>query len=907
MRPLVGRGAEREALRRVVADAVTERRLRAVVVAGAAGMGASALAGAAVADANALGAAVLRARAIPVQRVSPGGVAVAAGWIRNGGTATDVVGAVEDRARGAPAAVVVLEHLHDADRVTVAGLQQVVARLADAPVAIVVTTRDASAPPGDALVADIADAGGAVLTLEPLDDDQCVEIVEHELGARCGPRLRQLVSRAGGVPVAVVELVTGLAHQGRIRIDDDVAEVDGDNVPGSVRDTVLRRLAGVPPRALDVLHVAATMGEVVELVDLALVLGRSVSDVLADVAPERAEPLLEHNGPIAWFRHELMRDALYESMSPAVRAAVHAEIASVLATVGKPPAVVARHVVAAGGAAAPAVAVDAAWALRRDAPTLALDVARAALDASVTDAAVHDRLVTASLWPLVTQGALVDVETSARELLSRRHDPALDAELTWCLVASLQRQGQAASGRDELVRFLAVADLDPADRAFLSARVPIAHVLTGDLDAAAASADELLGTPALARVPDVAVGARVAKIFDEMARGDVVTANRLSAEVAQRLRDDPPTSSEGMGVVVPATLVEADRFDEARLAVADAARADAGRGDPSVVSVYDVWLVVIDALSGAWDDAVAGADAVRQAVADDGGAAVSALYALAYPAVVHLRRGALERAEADVATAERALEASGPQNGADIVLWARALLLEAGGATLDAAALLAMEWDLTARVRYFHSWRSIAPDLVRLALATGDRARATAVTEDAEEGSRRAGDVASARGAALRCRGLLDGDPDVLVAAADVLRDSPRRPDLVLAAEDAGVALAASNRRADAVALLSEARVLADAMSAHRDVRRLDSRLSLLGAAPRRVRRDAAASGWEALTAREAEVAALVAQGLTNPQIADRLVVSRHTVESHLKRIFLKLGAASRAQVAAEALRRANT
>jgi DNA-binding CsgD family transcriptional regulator len=58
------------------------------------------------------------------------------------------------------------------------------------------------------------------------------------------------------------------------------------------------------------------------------------------------------------------------------------------------------------------------------------------------------------------------------------------------------------------------------------------------------------------------------------------------------------------------------------------------------------------------------------------------------------------------------------------------------------------------------------------------------------------------------------------------------------------------------------------------------------------------------LTAREAEVVALVAEGLTNPQIADRLVVSRHTVESHLKRIFLKLGTASRSQVAAEALRR---
>jgi DNA-binding CsgD family transcriptional regulator len=327
-----------------------------------------------------------------------------------------------------------------------------------------------------------------------------------------------------------------------------------------------------------------------------------------------------------------------------------------------------------------------------------------------------------------------------------------------------------------------------------------------------------------------------------------------------------------------------------------------------VVSVYDVWLVVIDALAGAWDDAVAAGDAVWQAVRNDGGAAITALYALAHPAIVHVRRGDPDAAEVLVGVAERALEERGPQNGADVVLWARALVLEARGATADAAALLAMEWDLTSSVRYFQSWRSVAPDLVRLSLAAGDRDRAAAVTEDAEEGARRAADVPSARGAALRCRGLLDGDADALLGAVAAFRDSPRRPDLVAAGLEAGVALSAAGRRPDAVAVLDEVRTVAEAIGAARDLRTIESRLAQLGAGPRRSSRDRAQTGWESLTAREAEVVALAAEGLNNPQIAERLALSRHTVESHLKRIYLKLGVTSRTQLAAEALRRrANT
>ena len=132
-----------------------------------------------------------------------------------------------------------------------------------------------------------------------------------------------------------------------------------------------------------------------------------------------------------------------------------------------------------------------------------------------------------------------------------------------------------------------------------------------------------------------------------------------------------------------------------------------------------------------------------------------------------------------------------------------------------------------------------------------------------------------------------------LLAAAQRLRDETgycwRFP-----SEERSVTTA----HADALAALSDA-----ASTAITEGTNLDWRQAAAYAGRARGVRNRPHHGWASLTPTEQQVVALVAQGLTNPEIAARLFIGRTTVKTHLEHVFTKLNVRTRAQLAAEATR----
>ena len=100
--------------------------------------------------------------------------------------------------------------------------------------------------------------------------------------------------------------------------------------------------------------------------------------------------------------------------------------------------------------------------------------------------------------------------------------------------------------------------------------------------------------------------------------------------------------------------------------------------------------------------------------------------------------------------------------------------------------------------------------------------------------------------------------------------------------------------------LLEQAIEIYERLGATRDLARAEAVLRQAGIRRgRRGPRGRPRTGWHSLTPMELVVAELVAEGLSNPQIGDRLYISRRTVQTHLAHVFAKLDLTSRAQLAA--------
>jgi DNA-binding CsgD family transcriptional regulator len=213
----------------------------------------------------------------------------------------------------------------------------------------------------------------------------------------------------------------------------------------------------------------------------------------------------------------------------------------------------------------------------------------------------------------------------------------------------------------------------------------------------------------------------------------------------------------------------------------------------------------------------------------------------------------------------------------------------------------ALGW-ITAALEQPESWSavisvdpSVVPWAVRTALGTGAWSLTAELVNFAEELAASAPSGSSMAACALQARGLLIGDPDMLRSAAGMLGSGPRRLAEAEANEDAGDAFASRAMQESAVAHYERAARIYHVLGAQLGAHRIGSHLRKVGTRTLRVRRGSRPSiGWESLSSTELGVAKLVADGLTNRQIAGILYMSRYTVDTHLRHIFAKLGLSSR-------------
>jgi DNA-binding CsgD family transcriptional regulator len=257
----------------------------------------------------------------------------------------------------------------------------------------------------------------------------------------------------------------------------------------------------------------------------------------------------------------------------------------------------------------------------------------------------------------------------------------------------------------------------------------------------------------------------------------------------------------------------------------------------------------------------------------------------------------LDDAEAALAAACQQGDPPAGAVGAPLLLQSRARLRLAQhrheDALADARAAAARWAELGVGHPGVAGWRVDAADAL---VALGDPVTARELADEhlaladrlGLHGPTGAGLRALARAASLAERIAL------LERAAALLAHSPNRLEHTRALVDLGAALRRANRRTDARAPLRRALDLADRGGMRRLARRARHELRAAGARPRRT----ALSGIAALTPAEHRVAALAADGYSNREIAQRLYVTRRTVETHLTHAFQKLDVTNRAELA---------
>lgn len=186
--------------------------------------------------------------------------------------------------------------------------------------------------------------------------------------------------------------------------------------------------------------------------------------------------------------------------------------------------------------------------------------------------------------------------------------------------------------------------------------------------------------------------------------------------------------------------------------------------------------------------------------------------------------------------------------------------------------------------------------LVRGALAAGDSERAANMADATRRLAATIPGLPDMVAAADHARGLVEQDAALLERVAARYSATSAR---ATALEDAGCSWVGQGNQRSAEDLLRQAYALYEELGSAEDATRVRAWLRTVGTRLCHwTHEDRPAFGWDSLTDTERTITDLVADGLSNRQVASRVFLSPHTVAFHLRHIFWKLGITSRVQIA---------
>jgi len=826
----------------------------------------------------------------------------------SGGTefalAEELLGLVEEACAGSPS-MLVLDDLQWADPSSLVFLGRLARELGGLPLVVVGAARPLPRRAElERLLAATVERGAVRIALGPLDDAACVALAGELAGGKPGPLLSERAAACGGNPLFVAELVGALASEGAIEIGPGGrAEVTRVETPGSLWLTVLARLSFLSRDAVEILGLASVVGSSFSVANLSLVSGRPAAALWGPLREAMASGVLEERGDRLAFRHDVVREALYGDLPRAVRAALHLDLGRALGAGGAPAGQVAEHVLRG---AQPGDREAVAWLERaaREAAPRGAQVAAELLEEALRLCDPSDpgrrRLVADLALNLAAAGRHDQAQELCRETLEDDPSPAVEGALRLCLAESLMDQGRLREALEQAQRVAQAPELSERDRARALSWLTAGVFFSRDQAATVAAATR--AREAGERAGHAGVVATALDHLGHVAgfQGDFFEQQRLIGEAAAvARRDGTPEAHQSVPQVDHAmALADLDRFEESVGAVAAGRRTYARLGLEQATAMSSHYAGYGLFWAGEWDDALAEWETAGRLGEELGtGWQVDTLAARA---VILARRGELEDARRVLDRGRAHRDAGALEWRIGWLAWAQALVHEGAGRSEDALAKLWWAWEAATQAGTVYEQRVFAPELARLLAAAGERERGVEVASAVEALSARNPGLASLEALALRCRAVAERDVDGLLHAASAYRATPRLHERALACEDAAVGLAEAGRLDEVELLADEALSLYAGLRAEREIARTEGRLRAVGV--RRARRGSrarASSGWGSLTPSELRVAELAAQGLSNREIAERLVLSRHTVVTHVSNVLGKLKLRSRLELAA--------